>query len=189
MRRLACIAPLIAALALPAAAASAGGTRTHRVQDFDDFDAGEADGAAIEASGRVTAGLAPARTEVTAASAFTCHAAGERAYVGTADPATILVVTPGKPGKAPKPAKDAKDAKDKAKPLPPGPKVEKLAAVCVLSEPQFDSGLVASVADGTKARTGVVDPLGAAIEPGPDLYFGVLRGLLASVKACAAPAS
>ena len=38
MRRLACIAPLIAALALPAAAASAGGTRTHRVQDFDDFD-------------------------------------------------------------------------------------------------------------------------------------------------------
>ena len=127
MRRLACIAPLIAALALPAAAASAGGTRTHRVQDFDDFDAGEADGAAIEASGRVTAGLAPVRTEVTAASAFTCHAAGERAYVGTADPATILVVTPGKPGKAPKPAKDAKDAKDKAKPLPPGPKVEKLA--------------------------------------------------------------
>lgn len=68
-------------------------------------------------------------------------------------------------------------------------KVEKLAAVCVLSEPQFDSGLVASVAGGTKARTGVVDPLGATIEPGPDLYFGVLRGLLASVKACAAPAS
>lgn len=68
-------------------------------------------------------------------------------------------------------------------------KVEKLAAVCVLSEPQFDSGLVASVAGGTKARTGVVDPLGATIEPGPDLYFGVLRGLLASVKPCAAPAS
>lgn len=68
-------------------------------------------------------------------------------------------------------------------------KVEKLAAVCVLSEPQFDSGLVDSVASGTKARTGVVDPLGAAIEPGPELYFSVLRGLLASVKACAAPAS
>ena len=68
-------------------------------------------------------------------------------------------------------------------------KVERSSAVCVLSEPQFDAGLVESVAGGTKARTGVVDPLGAAIEPGPELYFGVLRGLLASVRACATPAS
>lgn len=68
-------------------------------------------------------------------------------------------------------------------------KVERLQAVCVLSEPQFDSGLVSSVAGGTKARTGVVDPLGAGVEPGPDLYFAVLRGLLASVKTCAKPSS
>ena len=127
MRRTALIAPLVAALAAPAPA-HAGGTRSHRVSDFDGFDDGEAEGAAIEGSGRVTVGYAPARSEVAAQSAFTCHAAGDRAYVGAADPAAILVVTPGKPGKAPRPAKAAKDGKeDAARALPPGPKVEVLA--------------------------------------------------------------
>ncbi|MBK8262150.1 MAG: hypothetical protein IPK80_12545 [Nannocystis sp.] len=120
MKRLARLAPLLAALALPHAA-TAGGTRTHTVSDFDDFDAGEAVGAAIEGSGRVTVAYLPARAEITAASAFVCHAAAGRAYIGTADPATIQVVTPGKPGK---PVKDAKDAKIKQQ---PAPKVEQLA--------------------------------------------------------------
>lgn len=115
MRRLACIAPLIAALALPAAAASAGGTRTHRVQDFDDFDAGEAEGAAIEGSGKVTVGLLPARGDVkAAASVFTCLADGkDRAagFVGTADAAAIQRVKLG--GKA-----DAAPQVDKLAELP-----------------------------------------------------------------------
>ncbi len=95
------------ALALAAADVAAGGTRTFRVADFDDFDAGEAEGAAIEASGKVTAGLLPARGEVPGASAFTCLADGKDgklAYVGTADAATIQRVRldgkPGKDGKA-----------------------------------------------------------------------------------------
>jgi hypothetical protein len=98
------------ALALPGAmpdAAQAGGTRTFRVADFDDFDSGEAEGAAIEASGKVTPGLLPSRADVPGASAFTCLADGKdgkQAYVGTADAATIQRVSlggkPGKDGKA-----------------------------------------------------------------------------------------
>src|SRR5688572_2794181 len=78
------------ALALAPAVGQAGGTRTFRVADFDDFDNGEADGAAIEASGKVTAGLSPARADMPGASAFTCVADGKDgklAYVGTADAA------------------------------------------------------------------------------------------------------
>ncbi|MBL9104482.1 MAG: hypothetical protein JNL82_26285 [Myxococcales bacterium] len=94
---------LLAALGL-ATPALAGGTRTHRVADFDDFDSGEADGAAIEASGKVTAGLLPARADAPGASVFTCVADGKDgklAFVGTADAATIqrVRVDAGKPEK------------------------------------------------------------------------------------------
>ncbi len=97
---------LALALALPGTA-QAGGTRTFRVADFDDFDNGEAEGAAIEASGKVTPGLVPSRAEVPGASAFSCLADasdGKQAFVGTADAATIQRVSvggkPGKDGKA-----------------------------------------------------------------------------------------
>ena len=98
---------LALALVLPATA-TAGGTRTFRVADFDDFDMGEAEGAAIEASGKVTAGLLPARADVPGASVFSCLADGKdgkQAFLGTADAATIQrVVLGGKPGKDGKPA-------------------------------------------------------------------------------------
>ena len=55
---------------------------------------------------------------------------------------------------------------------------------CVLAEPQFDQGLVATVMDGTAARTGVLDPLGAALEPGPDLYPAMMRGLAQALADC-----
>ena len=96
-------------------AAGAGGTRTFRVGDFDDFDAGEAEGAAIEGSGKVTVGLLPARGDVkAAASVFTCLADGkDRAagFVGTADAAAIQRVKLG--GKA-----DAAPQVDKLAELP-----------------------------------------------------------------------
>jgi hypothetical protein len=74
-------------LALPGTA-QAGGTRTFRVADFDDFDNGEAEGAAIEASGKVTAGLVPSRAEVPGASAFTCLADARTASRPTSAPPT-----------------------------------------------------------------------------------------------------
>ncbi|MDJ1015074.1 MAG: zinc ABC transporter substrate-binding protein [Paracoccaceae bacterium] len=55
---------------------------------------------------------------------------------------------------------------------------------CVLSEPQFNPGIVAVVLDGTEANTGVIDPLGAALEPGPDLYPQLLRNMAATLAEC-----
>lgn len=94
-------------VALAPAGAGAGGTRNFHLGDFDDFDAGEAEGAAIEGSGKVTVGLVPARGEVKgAASVFSCAADPKdkgAVYLGTADAAgvqRIKLVTPSKAGAA-----------------------------------------------------------------------------------------
>ena len=55
---------------------------------------------------------------------------------------------------------------------------------CVLSEPQFNPGIVASVMDGSDARTGVLDPLGSGLEPGPDLYPRLLQNLAQALAGC-----
>ncbi|MEM1288764.1 MAG: zinc ABC transporter substrate-binding protein [Pseudomonadota bacterium] len=55
---------------------------------------------------------------------------------------------------------------------------------CVLSEPQYNPGLVATVLDGTDASTGVIDPLGSAFEPGPELYTQVIRGIATTLTEC-----
>ena len=63
-------------------------------------------------------------------------------------------------------------------------KVSELGGVCVFAEPQFDSRVVDVVTEGTHARAGTVDPLGAVIEDGPELYFTLLRDLAAAFKDC-----
>lgn len=55
---------------------------------------------------------------------------------------------------------------------------------CIMSEPQFNPGIVASVLDGSDARTGVMDPLGSSLEPGADLYPQLLRNLATSLANC-----
>ena len=68
-------------------------------------------------------------------------------------------------------------------------KIASLGAVCVFAEPQFDTRLVDNVIEGTRARTGSIDPEGIRIEPSPDLYFTLLRKLTQDLKNClAAPA-
>ena len=63
-------------------------------------------------------------------------------------------------------------------------KVKSLGATCVFSEPQFESALVKTVLEGTEAKTGVLDPLGAVIKDGPELYPQLIRNLATSLKAC-----
>ena len=63
-------------------------------------------------------------------------------------------------------------------------KISDLSATCVFSEPQFEPKLVETLVDGTGARTGVLDPLGATLVKGPDLYFQLLRNMAASLKKC-----
>lgn len=63
-------------------------------------------------------------------------------------------------------------------------KVQELGATCVFSEPQFEPKIVGTVAEGTSAKTGVLDPLGAAIDVGPELYFALIRNMSTSFKTC-----
>lgn len=53
---------------------------------------------------------------------------------------------------------------------------------CAFAEPQLDPGLLEVATDG--ATTGVLDPLGAAHEPGPDLYPALIRDLARSLLGC-----
>ena len=55
---------------------------------------------------------------------------------------------------------------------------------CVLAEPQFNPGLVATVLDGTEAQTGILDPLGSDLEPGPALYPQLIRNLSIALAGC-----
>lgn len=55
---------------------------------------------------------------------------------------------------------------------------------CVLSEPQFNPGLVATVLEGTKANTGVIDPLGADLEVGSTLYPQLIRNMANTLVDC-----
>ena len=66
-------------------------------------------------------------------------------------------------------------------------KVQELGVVCVFDEPQFDERLVRTVIEGSDVRVGTVDPLGAAIEDGPELYFTLLGNMAAAFKDCLAP--
>jgi zinc transport system substrate-binding protein len=55
---------------------------------------------------------------------------------------------------------------------------------CVLSEPQYNPGLVKTVFDGTEAKTGVLDPLGSDLEPGSALYPQLIRNLAIALAEC-----
>jgi len=68
-------------------------------------------------------------------------------------------------------------------------KIEELGARCVFAEPQFTPRLVQVVIEGTKAKTGTLDPLGADIADGPELYFTLMRNNVAALKACLGEAS
>ncbi|CAN5806252.1 zinc ABC transporter substrate-binding protein ZnuA [soil metagenome] len=56
--------------------------------------------------------------------------------------------------------------------------------VCVFSEPQFEPRLLDTAIEGSTARTGVLDPLGAGLEPGPALYPALIRGLAGDLAGC-----
>ncbi|WP_243627787.1 zinc ABC transporter substrate-binding protein [Rhodovulum sp. BSW8] len=63
-------------------------------------------------------------------------------------------------------------------------KIKDLSVECVFSEPQFNPGLVKTVFRGTDAKIGVIDPLGADLTPGPDLYPDLMVNVAASLKDC-----
>jgi zinc transport system substrate-binding protein len=67
-------------------------------------------------------------------------------------------------------------------------RVQRQGARCVFSEPQFQPKLAAMLIEGTGARRGVLDPLGAELPAGPEAYFLLMRKLAASLLDCLQPA-
>jgi zinc transport system substrate-binding protein len=63
-------------------------------------------------------------------------------------------------------------------------KVKELGATCIFAEPQFTPKLIAVVAEGTKARTGVLDPLGTDLKDGPDLYPSLMKNMADAISIC-----
>jgi len=51
---------------------------------------------------------------------------------------------------------------------------------CILSEPQFNPDIIKSIAKDTSVKTGVLDPLGANLKPGKNLYFDLIRNMSSS---------
>ncbi|MDX2494941.1 MAG: zinc ABC transporter substrate-binding protein [Desulfuromusa sp.] len=62
-------------------------------------------------------------------------------------------------------------------------KIDQLGARCVFSEPQFESRLIATVIEGTGAKTGILDPLGADLPEGPEAYFQLMNRLADNLSA------
>ena len=55
---------------------------------------------------------------------------------------------------------------------------------CIFSEPQFNPDIINAVAKDTNVATGVIDPLGATLNPGKDLYFDLIKNMSKSFKGC-----
>jgi zinc transport system substrate-binding protein len=62
--------------------------------------------------------------------------------------------------------------------------IEHDKVACVFSEPQFNPDIINAVAKDMKIKTGVLDPLGATLDSGKDLYFKLIRNMSASFKGC-----
>ena len=63
-------------------------------------------------------------------------------------------------------------------------KILKSQATCVFQEPQFDSKLVKTVVERTKAQIGILDPIGVNILEKENFYLQLLRNMSKSLKKC-----
>ena len=55
---------------------------------------------------------------------------------------------------------------------------------CIFSEPQFNPDIINAVAKDMDIKTGVLDPLGATLDPGKGLYFKLIKNMSSSFKGC-----
>ena len=63
-------------------------------------------------------------------------------------------------------------------------KLKDTKAVCAFREPQFSDAAVQTLIEGTAAREGVLDPVGAGLAPGKDAYGMLLRNLTHALRTC-----
>ncbi len=62
--------------------------------------------------------------------------------------------------------------------------IEEVDAACVFAEPQFAPRLAETAVEGTGARLGTLDPLGADLPAGPEQYGRLMQGLADSYRDC-----
>jgi zinc transport system substrate-binding protein len=62
--------------------------------------------------------------------------------------------------------------------------IEQHHAICVFSEPEFPPKLIDTLTQGTKAKRGILDEVGASIPPGPAQYFALMRTNAESLADC-----
>jgi zinc transport system substrate-binding protein len=57
---------------------------------------------------------------------------------------------------------------------------------CVFAEPQFNNKIVSVILEGTTAKAATLDPVGASLDAGPELYEQLMRGLAQNLTTCLA---
>lgn len=62
--------------------------------------------------------------------------------------------------------------------------IKRLEVSCVFSESQFQPKFIHIVSQGSDAKYGVLDPLGASLTQGPALYFELIENMAQSVLDC-----
>ena len=55
---------------------------------------------------------------------------------------------------------------------------------CIFSEPQFNPSIAKTIAADTGVKAAVLDPLGAELDPGKDLYFDLIADMASSFSGC-----
>lgn len=63
-------------------------------------------------------------------------------------------------------------------------RLRRLNVGCVLREPQFSDRFIQAVIEGSSVKIGVLDPLGARLAAGEDMYFTLLRDLAENLERC-----
>lgn len=63
-------------------------------------------------------------------------------------------------------------------------KIKSAGVACVVAEPGLPPNLIATVTEETGATSVTLDPEGLKLEPGPDLYFMLMRNLAAGLNSC-----
>lgn len=64
--------------------------------------------------------------------------------------------------------------------------IAKNTSICVFAEPQFQAKLMNTFQENAHARSGVLDPEGSALKPGPRLYADLMHDLADNLVRCLA---
>ena len=65
-------------------------------------------------------------------------------------------------------------------------KIKAAGVTCIFAEPQFSPRIVKVIAAESEAQTAVLDPLGAGLTAGPELYAKLLTNMATAMSDCLA---